>query len=34
MTVSRNLVLGYHGCDRSVAEGLVDVSKRPDPGLK
>ena len=34
MTVSRNLVLGYHGCDRSVAEGLVDGSKRPDPGLK
>lgn len=34
MTVSRNLVLGYHGCDQSVAEGLVDGSKRPDPGSK
>lgn len=34
MTVSRNLVLGYHGCDQSVAEGLVAGSKRPDPGSK
>lgn len=34
MTLSRNLVLGYHGCDRSVADGLVDGSIPPDPGKK
>jgi len=32
MTLSRALVLGYHGCDQSIANGLVDGSLRPDPG--
>ena len=28
--VSRSLVLGYHGCDALVAQGLIDGSKQPN----
>lgn len=34
MTLSRSLTLGYHGCDREIADALVNGSKTPDPGRK